>query len=371
MKGEHYKNQHYVPQFYFRNFSEDGKTIGLYLIGKNKHMKIPFKGQCSKKNFYGSNKEIEKSLSPMEDIHAKVIGKIIQKRSLNGFTNQDNIHVHTALVLQRHRTAEARRVAEECSDYLIENYIKELIKSRAPSNLRESLDKAKIKWEGSHSYELLLSLISPVLISDLSMILLINKTSTNYCFSDSPVVLYNPFFVGSSDLGNEGLQSPALTIFLPLNEEICLFLYDERYYEIKRLKKTKSKIIKDEDIRKINLLQFYSSGGNIYYKSEKDKETISQTASSFDPPKRHGNKVIEYKFPEEKMEGGLTKQIVAIHSQNISEKLSFEFLKHKKYIPDYDNIRNQEIYALFEKHWKEIESIMKEKRAMLKQKKRA
>jgi hypothetical protein len=50
-------SQHFVPQFYFRQFSSDRKRIGA-LLKRDGHV-IPnasIKGQCAKANFYGSKK---------------------------------------------------------------------------------------------------------------------------------------------------------------------------------------------------------------------------------------------------------------------------------------------------------------------------
>lgn len=61
------KNQHYVPQFYLRNFSEDGHGIRTFNLSSGKlipHAKL--KCQCSKDYFYGEDGVLESALGGLE-----------------------------------------------------------------------------------------------------------------------------------------------------------------------------------------------------------------------------------------------------------------------------------------------------------------
>ena len=67
------KNQHYVPQFYFKFFSKNKKSINILL--KNNGQIIPnasIKAQCSKNNFYGSQ-ELEDMFSSLEGEYSQVL----------------------------------------------------------------------------------------------------------------------------------------------------------------------------------------------------------------------------------------------------------------------------------------------------------
>ncbi|HAS6934152.1 hypothetical protein CFG65_23875 [Vibrio parahaemolyticus] len=55
------QNQHYVPQYYLRNFSNDGISIRMLLKKQGKVIKnVTIDNQASDNNFYGDH-EIEKS----------------------------------------------------------------------------------------------------------------------------------------------------------------------------------------------------------------------------------------------------------------------------------------------------------------------
>ena len=72
------KNQHYVPQFYQRRFSPDGKTIGSYIIEQERKIDIaPIKHQASQDYFYTKETEqknnVEDSLGKLEAMTQKVM----------------------------------------------------------------------------------------------------------------------------------------------------------------------------------------------------------------------------------------------------------------------------------------------------------
>ncbi len=63
-------NQHFVPKFYFRNFSADGHSVCSLLLKDGRVIpRSPIKSQCSRNNFYGS-KEIEELFSKLEMSHS-------------------------------------------------------------------------------------------------------------------------------------------------------------------------------------------------------------------------------------------------------------------------------------------------------------
>ena len=74
------KNQHYLPRFYFRLFSENEKTIEIYNLKRKLCVAGPISSVCSEDNFYGV--ETERSLSPLEQKQAETIKDL--KEKLNG-----------------------------------------------------------------------------------------------------------------------------------------------------------------------------------------------------------------------------------------------------------------------------------------------
>jgi hypothetical protein len=57
------REHHFVPQFYLRNFSSDGRRINLFNFKLGRAvMGTSIKHQCSKHNFYGFAPDLEKAL---------------------------------------------------------------------------------------------------------------------------------------------------------------------------------------------------------------------------------------------------------------------------------------------------------------------
>jgi len=61
-------NHHFVPQFYLRNFSENGGSICLVNIEKMIEVEqASIKNQCYRRKFYGSDNKLEDAFAQFED----------------------------------------------------------------------------------------------------------------------------------------------------------------------------------------------------------------------------------------------------------------------------------------------------------------
>ena len=71
------KKQHYVPQFYLRRYSKDGKSINIWNISNEKKIESAnLKNQCYRNYFYGKDKAFEESLSYIEGQAARILHTI-------------------------------------------------------------------------------------------------------------------------------------------------------------------------------------------------------------------------------------------------------------------------------------------------------
>ena len=76
------KNQHYVPQFYFRLFSTDGKMIEVYNLKRSAGFTSPIRHVCSKPYYYSKNAEMEKTLTQLENRQADAVRSVISNKTL-------------------------------------------------------------------------------------------------------------------------------------------------------------------------------------------------------------------------------------------------------------------------------------------------
>ena len=96
------KRQHYVPKFYMRHFSDDGKLFCIYDV-KNKTVRpnVPLSKQCSKSYLYGTDIAWENYLQDLEAKWAVTFQNIIHAHEL---TQDDITNLKRFAIFQRQRT---------------------------------------------------------------------------------------------------------------------------------------------------------------------------------------------------------------------------------------------------------------------------
>ena len=72
------RRQHYVPKFYLRNFSENNKSVGIYLFKKNKIIEHgSINDNLWAEYFYGEDAVIENKLAEHDGRWNDTISSII------------------------------------------------------------------------------------------------------------------------------------------------------------------------------------------------------------------------------------------------------------------------------------------------------
>lgn len=197
-------NQHYVPQFYFRHFSVNRNTIGMLLVRDGRivtHASI--KGQCSRKNFYGS-KELETQFAQIESQHCIAIRAALEVANIASaefFSVEELRLFFDAIVFQRARTAtEVAKHAPAIEKMLLfmfrkhlettqdEEFLKTFDETLAAGNMSITESTASAIGRGLSTM-----LQNAPLIRDLSVCFIRNRTDYPFIFSDSPVVFYNTY----------------------------------------------------------------------------------------------------------------------------------------------------------------------------------
>ena len=191
------KNQHYVPQFYFRFFSNNGKDICIFNINNKEHFVGPFKNQSSKDYFYIKGRELEDAFEKIEQSQREPLKKLIESKSFKALSKEEYIEILRFIAFQDTRTNYAKRGANETTQHLVREYVKPKMLQDEELNKKvskEVITKIDLTYPADHLISIEVGLQSPILISDLIPILLVNKTELEFLFSDNPIVLYNLFF---------------------------------------------------------------------------------------------------------------------------------------------------------------------------------
>lgn len=286
-------NQHYVPQYYFRNFSDNGKHVCVLLRDNGKIIpSAPFRHQCSRRNFYGSQ-ELEKALSGLEGQHA-VATRMALKIAAEGGSSQISIEFLfrflQAIMFQRGRTAlEIQKSTEaKCKMHLaaFRHYIKHGGGENCEKILQAIDDGKAIVSEEPHANvveSIGVFLSTTIGITDLHLCFLRNKTDYPFVFSDAPVVFYNIWARKVQNRGVLGVQCPGLQIFYPLSPNVTAMLIDADRYDGPWSENIVLDLHYRADVSQLNALQVHHAMSSIYFSNPGDAQYVRDLWSTHRP----------------------------------------------------------------------------------------
>jgi hypothetical protein len=273
------KKQHFVPQFYMRNFSADTekKKVSLYNFGSEKRIDdIPIKDQNYDDYFYGKDGEIEDALGLIEGKAADVIADIISRSELPARMSDGHITLLIFALFQAGRTPTAAAEIEELSEKLM----KEIMK--ADPKLTASAEGVHIKVKNAPAMSLQTVAATHVFALDLKWKLLLNNTNRLYITSDHPAVMYNQFLEKRKTIGsNIGLAVKGMQFFLPLGPRHLLMIYDDGVYRIGGRKHLESTIEAQElDVSALNALQTANADELLYFSPDTEPDHVIEAIVS-------------------------------------------------------------------------------------------
>lgn len=319
------KNQHYLPKFYFRLFSEKG-VVEVYDLKDKVFHPGSCRDLCAEEWFYSRDAIIEKNFSALETVFSRILHKIIDNKDTNALTDKEYSCLLLFLVFQNARTAKGRELSDDLSNFLFQESSKELLRrniGKKPWITEEFIRTHPMPTISgpSHAISLMHALnSSAVLISDLKPVILINNTGRDFIFSDSPVVLYNSFFNNKDGTSSTGLQAPGLQIFCPLNSKIMLMLYDSKFYNFKNFSNDTVNITLDSDIDALNTLQVFNCREWIFFIDKIQSTAIAAQYSLLENRINNDYYGIErYSIPDP---SGLGRDFVIFYKKDIDYSLA-------------------------------------------------
>ena len=234
------KNQHYVPQFYQRRFSPDGKSIGSYIIEQERKIdQASIKHQASRDFFYTNETErknnLEASLGALEAMTQKVMEKLeANPRKVLDKMDESTLYVFT--ILQLGRTVAHANKIQNTAETVTKQLLKEVIhhkQSNSEKDLKElsedEIDKYFLSFQSLGGFSLGIQAQMIPTCVDLEQKILINHTGHVFVASDNPAVLYNMFFERMG-LDESGMGCRGVFVFMPFSPELAIVLYDGKVY---------------------------------------------------------------------------------------------------------------------------------------------
>ncbi len=278
------KNQHYVSQFHLRNFSENGKQIGIYNIPSDRFVQNgPIKHEASENYFYGKDSAIDERLKKIEDTAANLIKEIIEKSKLPDWNTNEHFQLLQFILTLRFRTIYAK---ENHNERFNDSW--KLFISKQKDYDEELWTNLKIVDTNASQICVQNALLALPIVSDLDFKLLRNNTEIPFWTSDNPAILYNQFLEKKRpELNNTGLISKGLQIFCPISPKCYLFFYDNGTYKV-GLEKIKIIQVTTNDVHQLNKLQVISANKNLYFGNSVKEEDIKEFCHKFTEERENG-----------------------------------------------------------------------------------
>lgn len=269
--------QHYVPQFYFRNFARDERICTYNLDSEEGYQPTPISNICYERYFYGGA-EIEEDLSRLESEMASTLHQIVDQRSLEPVKEDAQARFYLDLfVTHTHsRTKSSREEASAFSQEILEMVTEIGVEAgELEEDILEMVRNDELRLEGpDHQLYQLMSLYGPIYFADLHRVLIWNDSSRNFIASDHPIVLDNSRFKDEIELNTTGYSSAGLQVFCPLSNNLLMIYFDPYAYQVDA-NSEHMVIVRDETvIGDLNKLQQHNCLENCYYREESDSAWV-------------------------------------------------------------------------------------------------
>jgi len=261
---------HYVPQFYLKNFSGNN-SIGVYSFDSNRFVKeAAIRNNAGRDFLYGQDSSLEDWFGKLEGIWATIIRNILlyEKTPIDSveytyllmFVYLSDVRIaEIADDFKRSKLEEGKNVARmladqgkiEVSDDFIEN-------------LDVQIDRPNLSYiQGMKN-------IIPI-IADLCPLIIVNESKIGFITSDVPVVKYNQWFLERGYKHPYGFGHMGCQCFMPLSAKICFCLYDDTVYKNQFGNKGRIRLYDEKDVEELNQLFILNSYSEIYYRKEEEE----------------------------------------------------------------------------------------------------
>ena len=323
------KKQHYVPQFYLRNFSDaDRARVGLYNIGGDFIASgAAIRNQSYRNYYYGKDGKVKSLLGLIEAKASQIIGEIIRTGRPPRRYSEDHIMLLQFIVLQDSRTVHAAAHLDEMAGKLAKSVLRRSIKDQ---ELLSHLDDVEITLTDPVSEAIRPALISAPHIYDLKPKLLSNESNCPFITSDHPVVRHNDLFISSQSWRFRGLANLGLEILLPISPKYAILLYDETTYNIGTRTSNVVRVASERHIENINRFQWLGAHENVYFHPDTNTVMLREHAAKVVNERKPEQVEIWEKIVAEESGSGV---LINVSSQPASGNLKIPLIRTTRVVP--------------------------------------
>jgi len=250
MTSNKVKKQHYVPQFYLRNFSKNGKRIEVFDKEQRKSYPANIKDvacgnyfhDIDNEHFKDETQEMEKFLSRLEGNYKNSLDSVLKKlkdakieylntKSLSydfNITQEEKRGIAEFFVLQWIRTDKKRKEFTQITETL-----RQAIKEHC-EDANIDFNQVDTKYDVKMSQlDMIFSSIEPLssYLMEQKWLFGMNMSAIPFYTSDNPAILDKEFCENKKYRGN-GFESPNINFYLPLNSKFILLVVEKNFYEL-------------------------------------------------------------------------------------------------------------------------------------------
>jgi len=281
------KRQHYVPQFYLRNFAgPGGGTLGVFNLKTDRFITpAKLKSQAAKSWLYGADGEAERHFSSIEGAAAKSIRRILTTGRPPRRWQEDHYRLITFAMLQWARTPAAEQLANKQVDAITKSLLRQ---QEAPQEILNNLNLVKISDGNAMQNAITMALLGAPAVYDLAFKLIDNTKSevAPFVTSDHPVSLHNRLFEGSGDLPVTGTGASGLQMWLALSPRYGLMFYDRDAYRLGRPDSRIVRVVSPTHVAQLNALTWWGASENVYASPNTDPGYLRAAAEAIAPLRR-------------------------------------------------------------------------------------
>lgn len=263
------KNQHYVPKFLLKLFSNSENLKTVHIYNRKRDVIIPngsIKDQCKRDYIYGKDLSIENAFMKLEGTIASLFSRIFSNTNeLKNLSPEEDINLREFILFQQVRTVGAKNE----TDIMVNDFVQRIL--QYDPYLSKHSHKFNITFSNPVIENLKIAVDTFKYILDLEIAIL-DADLQEFAISDNPAFTINPFLNLRNWSGSGlGIGSVGIIFILPIHPKYCICLYDPMIYKLS--KKNYHKLT-EADVNKINTLVLYYSSNNVYFKSDYMKEYL-------------------------------------------------------------------------------------------------
>lgn len=319
------KKQHYISQFYLKNFSDKNqKSIGLYRFeGQRLVTNASIKDIAYRNDFYDDDNSIEDTLTDMEGRWNKIlnvfIGKNISRDTFKWIIKQRTeitYDIFRFFAITKTRTTQKgdsqvemmSAIENRVGDKMFSDTHRKYFGCVPEMRKHPSIISMKIGLESIPFY------------AGLDLLVLYNLSNIKFITSDVPIFSINPYYERRQYNINFGLGSMGLQKFLPISGDVCLCLYDRNVYS-KNCEGAMYSINSGHIIHLINQLAVQNAYEQIFFRVG-ESETYIRTLCKH---RKNADNHCRVKFL-----GGEKPVLIQSYEENIHSSFLLSCLKIKK-----------------------------------------